>query len=212
MWPISDRVRMQPCHPGSRPCVATRRFCYFKSSSYNLPCPYLVSHISPVSAADLGWSYACAHHSLMVTFAYLFNLSFIHIFTQWIFTKPLSQVFMSSGWHEQESSFLSPLLQILPFRLCSRPSLSYIPPQPMQPAWRPSSWMLRAEKGVTQFTFSFTGPLWALILSHCPVRSLKSGGPSQRTCSFHIHHGVVCILDIQETFFHPVGEWINGAM
>lgn len=93
MWPISDRVRMQPCHPGSRPCVATRRFCCFKSSSYSLPCPYLVSHNSPVSAADLGWSYACAHHSLMVTFAYLFNLSFIHIFTQWIFTKPLSQLF-----------------------------------------------------------------------------------------------------------------------
>lgn len=121
MWPISDRVRMQPCHPGSRPCVATRRFCCFKSSSYSLPCPYLVSHNSPVSTADLGWSYACAHHSLMVAFAYLFNLSVIHIFTQRIFTKPLSQVFMSSGWHDQESSFLSRLLQILPFRLCSDP-------------------------------------------------------------------------------------------
>ena len=129
MWPISDKSSNATLSPWLQTLCCYQKILLFQKlllqSALSLPCFSQLSSFH--SRPRLGWCLGPPFPNGMA-FAYLFNLSFIHLFTQQIFTKPLSQVFMSSGWHDQESSFLSPLLQILPFRLCSRPSLSYIPP------------------------------------------------------------------------------------
>ena len=181
---------------------------------YNLLCLYLISHNCPISTVHLGWSYGYAHHSLVLLPLLICSIihSFIHLFIQQIFTEPLPQVLMSSRWYNQECSLLSPLLQILqisgfvpdPFFYTSHFSQCSWHGIPLHECWGQS-------RAWHSLALNFTEALWALMLSHCPIRSVMSGGPSQRTCSFHIHHSVECTLGIQETFSHPTGEWTNGV-
>ena len=51
-----------------------------------LPCPCLASHNSPVSIADLGWAYVCAHHSLMVWLLLICSIfhSFIYSLSKYL--------------------------------------------------------------------------------------------------------------------------------
>lgn len=153
---------MQPCHPGSRPCVATRRFCCFKSSSYSLPCPCLASHNSPVSIADLGWAYVCAHHSLMVWLLLICSIfhSFIYSLSKYLLgpcprcSRHLDDMTKKALFsHCFSKSCLSgcvpdPLFHTSHLSQCSQHGV------PLRECWG-------QRRAWHSLAFSFTGPLWS---------------------------------------------------